>query len=120
VIQHSSSQLKSWARRVLLTFLLALSGLQAHANWIGHEGGEWLRWNRATKEVYLRAYIQENMQGYTLGCSNGLVAAQTTANATYSMQASQACSSLAPIASRGSTHFIDQVTAFYITYPRQR
>jgi hypothetical protein len=106
--------------RLVFAMILILScTLTCRANWICCEGEEWLKWDAQTRNIYVRAYASGNMQGYAHGCSEGLVASSPKMTGLYTAGASKRCSAGAMITSRDSSHFAEEITKFYQSYPQQ-
>jgi transposase InsO family protein len=108
----------------LLAFVMAglLVCVDCRATWVCCEGDDWLHWDAQTREAYVRAYTLGNLQGYNLGCTEGVRVAASTVRMTGQsiIDASKKCAAKATITSRDSSQFVSQVTKFYNQYPGQR
>lgn len=120
ILGKAIPKLQHVRRAVILISLCLLQAATSRANWVGSEGEEWLHWNEQTRSVYVRAYTLGSMQGYTSGCSEGLVSSTPAMDSSYTVDASKRCSARAPITSRDSSQFPAQITRFYRSYARQR
>jgi len=78
-----------------------------------------MKWDRNTRQVYVRAYIQGMMDGFNGDC-DGRVAAQPKAPDKSVLGYMSTCLSRSPLSQRDSMKMVDMITEFYTRYPLKR
>jgi hypothetical protein len=107
-------------RNAILIALISVMTSTCFATWVCCEGEDWLHWNAQTRNVYVRAYTEGNLQGYNRGCGEGIISLSPKINGQTFIDSSKKCAAKAPITSLASTNFAEQITRFYELYPHQR
>jgi hypothetical protein len=107
----------------LALILFALLG-QAHAAWVGGEGEMWLKWNMATRNAYVYAYVAGSLRGFTMGCNAGLdyLSSKRNYNPDEAEDVLSGCTKRSPVklAKIDDRLLTGSITSFYRAYPKQR
>lgn len=86
----------------------------------GSEGDQWMKWDNNVRQVYVGAYVQGAMSGFTRGCDQGVSAARPKTSGDAVLKYMSECLSHSLISERDSIKMVDTITEFYTRYPDQR
>ena len=112
--------------RTSATLVLILFTLLGHAQaaWVGEEGGMWLKWNLATRNAYIYAYVAGLFHGFNAGCNSGIdyLSSKRDYKAEEAEDYLKGCTNLSPVklSKIDDAVIANSVTAFYKAYPQQR
>ena len=104
----------------LLSLLLYVRMTSLSVPFAGASGNDWLGWNKSTKELYITAYVQGMIRGYSRGCDSAISLALPTVEGPKVSEAFNRCWSRFPISAQDSIKLIGPITEFYKDYPDQR
>jgi hypothetical protein len=81
------------------------------------EGEEWLKWNAESRLLYVSAYLTGYDRGFSEGCK---MAEEVDSSIKSTGLPGEKCISREPSHSKNLETYVDLITEFYTTYPKDR